>query len=106
MTVTQQQRAGAQRAAAGRVREQRAVFERDLATVLGEAQALRSTYQGPAASAFFGLVGQWLDDAGAIVRDLEGFAERMDRQEVEVNAQQEASASDFTRAGHRLATRF
>ncbi|GAA1885357.1 WXG100 family type VII secretion target [Lapillicoccus jejuensis] len=106
MTVTQQQRTGAQRVAAGRVREQRAVFDRDLAAVLSEAQSLRATYQGPAATAFFALVGQWLDDAGAIVRDLEGFAERMDRQEVDVAAQQEASASGFTRAGHRLATRF
>lgn len=106
MTVTQQQRIGAQRAAAGRVREQRAAFERDLAAVVAESESLRAAYQGPAAAAFFTLVGRWLDDAGAIVRDLEGFAERMDRQEADVNAQQDESAAVFSRASHRLPTRF
>lgn len=102
--TTQQQRAGAQRAAAGRVREREAGFQSDLRRLMGEAEALRRDYQGPAASAFFVLIGQWLDDAQAIVRDMESFAGKLDRQESEVAAQQDQSAATFGRAASRLTT--
>ncbi|MDQ2756244.1 MAG: WXG100 family type VII secretion target [Actinomycetota bacterium] len=102
--TTQQQRAGAQRAAAGRVRDREAQFQSDLRTLMGEAEALRRDYQGPAAAAFFALIGQWLDDAQAIVRDMEGFAGKLDRQESEVAAQQDQSATTFSRAATRLTT--
>lgn len=102
--TTQQQRVGAQRAAAGRVREQESQFQSELRILTGEADALRRDYQGPAASAFFALVGRWLEDAQAIVRDMEGFAARLDRQETEVVAQQDEAASAFGRAATRLTT--
>ncbi|MEO3936683.1 WXG100 family type VII secretion target [Dermatophilaceae bacterium Soc4.6] len=103
--TTQQQRAGAQRAAAGAVRDREAQFQGDLRRLMTEAEALRRDYQGPAAAAFFVLIGHWLDDAQAIVRDMEGFAGRLDRQESEVAAQQDASAATFSRAATRLSTR-
>lgn len=103
--TTQQQRAGAQRAAANSVRDREVQFQGDLRTLMAEAEGLRRDYQGPAAAAFFVLIGQWLEDAQAIVRDMEGFAGKLERQESEVAAQQESSATTFSRAATRLATR-
>lgn len=102
--TTQQQRAGAQRTAAARVRERETQFQSDLRTLTGEAEALRRDYQGPAASAFFVLIGHWLADAQAIVQDMEGFAGKLDRQESGVTAQQDQSASTYHRAVTRLTT--
>lgn len=105
MSTTQQQRAGAQKAAAHKVREQKASFQKDLQKLLSEAEGLKPQYQGPAANAFFTLIGQWMEDAEAIVKDMENFAEKMDRQESEVNAQQDTSASTFSKAATRLTTK-
>jgi len=51
------------------------------------------------------IVSGWLDDAEAIVRDMENFAEKLDRQESSVNRTQDESASTFSRAATRLSTR-
>jgi uncharacterized protein YukE len=102
---TTKQRQGAQRAAAGKVRTKEGDFQQQLKTLLGEAEALRPQYKGPAANSFFVLVSGWLDDAEAIVKDMENFAEKMDRQESTVNVSQEESASSFTKAATRLSTR-
>ncbi len=51
------------------------------------------------------IVSGWLDDAEAIVRDMENFAEKLDRQESSVNRTQDESASTFSRAAMRLSTR-
>ncbi|MEP6629389.1 MAG: hypothetical protein ABJA89_02915, partial [Lapillicoccus sp.] len=64
---TTQQRQGAQKAAAGKVRTKEGEFQQQLKTLLGQAQGLRPEYKGPAADAFFALVGSWLEDAEAIV---------------------------------------
>jgi len=104
-TPTTQQRHGAQQAAAGRVRAKEGEFQQQLRTLLGEAEGLRPHYQGPAADSFFVLVSGWLDDAEAIVRDMENFAEKLDRQESSVNRTQDESASTFSRAATRLSTR-
>ena len=104
-TPTTQQRQGAQQAAAGKVRAREGEFRQQLRTLLGEAEGLRPHYQGPAAAAFFVLVTGWLDDAEAIVRDMENFAEKMDRQESTVNRTQDESASTFSKAATRLTTR-
>lgn len=105
MADTTKQRQGAQRAAAGKVRTKEGDFQQQLKTLLGEAEALRPQYKGPAANSFFVLVSGWLDDAEAIVKDMENFAEKMDCQESTVNVSQEESASSFTKAATRLSTR-
>lgn len=102
---TQQQQVGAQRAAAGRIRAAEGAFHQQLRRLRGESDALRPAYQGPASTAFFGLIEGWLLDAEAIVADMQNFATTMDRQESEVNAQQDDSAATYTRAATRLATR-
>lgn len=51
------------------------------------------------------IVSGWLDDAEAIVRDMENVAEKLDRQESSVNRTQDESASTFSRAATRLSTR-
>ncbi|WP_295696951.1 WXG100 family type VII secretion target [Lapillicoccus sp.] len=102
---TQQQQVGAQRAAAGKIRGAEGSFQQQLRRLRGESDALRPAYQGPASSAFFGLIDRWLLDAEAIVTDMQRFAATMDRQESEVNAQQDASAATYSRAATRLATR-
>jgi len=102
---TTKQRQGAQKAAAGKVRTKEGEFQQQLKTLLGEAEALRPQYRGPAASSFFVLVSGWLEDAEAIVTDMENFAEKLDRQESTVNATQEESASSFSKAAMRLSTR-
>ena len=104
-TPTTQQRQGAQQAAAGKVRAKEGEFQQQLRTLLGEAEGLRPNYKGPAADSFFVLVSGWLDDAEAIVRDMESFAEKMDRQESTVNRTQDESASTFSKAATRLTTR-
>lgn len=45
---TTQQRQGAQKAAAGKVRTKEAEFQQQLKTLLGQAQGLRTEYKGPA----------------------------------------------------------
>ena len=102
--TTTQQRQGAQQAAAGKVRAKEGEFKSELSRLLGEAEGLRPAYKGPAANAFFTLVGNWLEDANAIVSDMENFAEKLDSQESTVNAQQEQSASSFSKAATRLST--
>lgn len=102
---TQQQQIGAQRAAAGKVRSAESAFHQQLQRLRGKSDGLRPHYQGPASTAFFGLIEGWLVDAEAIVSDMEGFAGRLDRQENEVNTQQDASAVTYSRAATRLATR-
>lgn len=102
---TQQQRIGAQKAAAEKVRTAEGQFQKQLSTLLNESESLRPHYQGPAANSFFSLVGNWLEDADTIVKDMENFAEKMNRQESTVNAQQEQSASDFSKAATRLSTK-
>lgn len=104
MTTTQQ-RQGAQKAAAGKVRTKEGEFQSQLRRLLGQAQGLRPDYKGPAADAFFTLVGNWLDDAEAIVSDMEHFADKLDRQESTVNAAQDQSAASFSKAATRLSTR-
>ncbi|MEO7059939.1 MAG: WXG100 family type VII secretion target [Lapillicoccus sp.] len=101
---TQQQQVGAQRAAAGRIRAAEGVFHQDLRRLRSESDGLRPQYQGPASAAFFALIEGWLSDAEAIVADMQVFADKMDRQETEVNAQQDASAVTYSRAATRLAT--
>ena len=101
---TTQQRQGAQKAAAGKVRTKEGEFQQQLKTLLGQAQGLRPEYKGPAADAFFTLVGSWLEDAESIVSDMENFAEKLDRQETTVNAQQDQSAASFGKAATRLST--
>ena len=49
-------------------------------------------------------LGRWLEDAEAIVSDMENFAEKLDRQETTVNAQQDQSAASFGKAATRLST--
>lgn len=105
MADTTKQRQGAQKAAAGKVRSKEGEFQQQLRTLLGEAEGLRPQYQGPAANSFFALVGNWLEDAEAIVKDMENFAEKMDRQETTVNTSQEESAASFTKAATRLSTK-
>lgn len=102
---TQQQQVGAQRAAAGKIRNAEGTFQQQLRRLRGESDALRPAYQGPASTAFFGLIEGWLADAAVIVTDMQGFAASMDRQESEVNSQQDASAATYSRAATRLATR-
>lgn len=102
---TQQQQVGAQRAAAGKIRAAEEAFLQQLRRLRGESDALRPSYQGPASTAFFGLIEGWLADAEAIVADMQRFATTMDRQESEVNTQQDDSAATYTRAATRLATR-
>ena len=106
MSTTTQQRQGAQQAAAAQVRSTQGEFQQRLNVLLGQADALRPEYQGPAANAFFVLVGSWLEDAGSIVRDMERFASRLDAQETTVTAQQDESAAGFSRTAVRLATTF
>ena len=101
---TQQQRQGAQKAAAGKIRAKEGEFQGVLSSLLGQAQDLQPQYQGPAATAFFTLVGNWLEDANAIVKDMENFAEKLDAQESTVNAQQDQAASTFNNAATRLST--
>lgn len=101
---TTQQRQGAQKAAAGKVRTKEAEFQQQLKTLLGQAQGLRPEYKGPAADAFFALVGNWLEDAEAIVSSMEHFADNLDQQESTVNAQQDQSAASFSKAATRLST--
>jgi uncharacterized protein YukE len=101
---TSQQRIGAQKAAAAKVRAKEGEFQQDLRKLLGQADGLRPHYKGPAADAFFTLVGNWLEDANAIVVDMENFAEKLDRQESTVNAAQDQAASSFSKAATRLST--
>ena len=101
---TTQQRQGAQKAAAGKVRTKEGEFQQQLKTLLGQAQGLRSEYKGPAADSFFLLVGNWLEDAESIVSSMEHFAENLDQQESTVNAQQDQSAASFSKAATRLST--
>ncbi len=103
--ITTQQQQGAQKAAADKVRVRRGEFQSQLQVLEGEAQGLQKDYQGPAASAFFTLVGGWLEDASAIVKDMESFAGKLDHQETTVNATQEQSASTFSKAATRLSTK-
>lgn len=101
---TTQQRQGAQKAAAGKVRTKKSEFQQQLKTLLGQAEGLRPEYKGPAADAFFMLVGNWLEDAEAIVVDMENFAEKLDSQESTVNQAQDQSAASFSKAATRLST--
>ena len=101
---TTQQRQGAQKAAAGKVRTKESEFQQQLKTLLGQAQGLRPEYKEPAADAFFTLVGNWLEDAEAIVSSMEHFADNLDQQESTVNAQQDQSAAGFSKAATRLST--
>ncbi len=104
MATTTQQRQGAQKAAAGKVRAKESDFQQQLRTLRGEAEGLRPEYKGPAADSFFVLVNGWLEDADAIVKDMENFASKLDVQESTVNTSQEESAQTFTKAATRLST--
>ena len=104
MTQTTQQRSGAQHEAAAAVRAREAEFQQVLRQLAGQADGLRARYRGPAADAFFVLVGGWLEDAEAIVADMERFAERLVAQDVRTDASQEQQSSGYSRAASRLAT--
>lgn len=104
MTQTTQQRSGAQHEAAAAVRAREAEFEQVLCQLALEADGLRTRYRGPAADAFFVLVGGWLEDAEAIVADMERFADRLVTQDSRTDASQEQQMTGYTRATARLAT--
>ncbi len=101
---TTAQRSGAQQTAAGKVRAKEGEFQATLNTLLGHSQALRPKYKGPGADAFFVLVSGWLEDAEAIVKDMENFAEKLVSQDTKTNQSQEESQSKFTNAAARLST--
>lgn len=91
--------------AADKVRSKEGQFQSQLQRLLGQAQGLRPEYKGPAADSFFTLVGNWLEDANAIVKDMENFAEKLNIQESTVNATQDQAAQTFNKAATRLSTR-
>ena len=101
---TTQQRQGAQKAAAGKVRTKKSEFQQQLKTLLGQAEGLRPEYKGPAADAFFMLVGNWLEDAESIV-SRHGALRREPRQPGEHGQPaQDQSAASFSKAATRLST--
>ncbi|MGI8716267.1 MAG: WXG100 family type VII secretion target [Lapillicoccus sp.] len=100
-----QQRLGAQKQAADKVLQKRQQFDSDLTRLHGKGSDLQSHYKGQGAAAFFQLLNTWLDDAGKIVGEFDGFANRLVQTDVTTAKSQESQASTFSQAKTTIPTR-
>lgn len=104
MSNTTELRIGAQQEAAREIHQKQAEFTRLIQAVLHEQQSLGNAYRGQAASALARLVGDWAEDAARLVREFEGFAQRMVDTDRNAATSQDEAAADLAKSARPVRT--
>ncbi len=93
-----EQRLGAAKEASTHILAQQAQYRSLIERIRSGNAGLANSYQGTGASTLTQVVSDWADSADALVREFEGFAQRMVDTDKTTAASQEEQTSTFSRS--------